>query len=137
MVPYNDWIVTFESLLSDLVIHWDGALLLNGDLNVNLQRPDIPTTKKYSDILKTMSLQQVVSKPTRNTQHSSTLIDHMITNIPNQVTHTDVISSLMIMTHLTYVLTFASLDLSQGINISGTKRTLMLMLSLRTLNSCP
>ena len=48
-----------------------------------------------------MSLQQFVSKPTRTTctQHSSTLIDHIITNIPNQVTHTDVISSLMISDH--------------------------------------
>lgn len=31
MVPYSDWIVTFESLLSDSAIHWDGALLLTGD----------------------------------------------------------------------------------------------------------
>ena len=48
-----------------------------------------------------MSLQKFVSKPTRTTctQHSSTLIDHIITNIPNQVTHTDVISSLMISDH--------------------------------------
>ena len=52
MVPYSDWIVTFESLLSDLAIHWDGALVLTGDLNVDLQRPDIPATKKYSGILK-------------------------------------------------------------------------------------
>ena len=75
---------------------WDGTLLLTCDLNVDLQRPDIHATKRYSDILKTMSLQQLVSKPTRTTQHSSTLIDHIITNIPNQVTHTDIISSLMI-----------------------------------------
>ena len=52
IVPYSDWIVTFESLLSDLAIHWDGALVLTGDLNVDLQRPDIPATKKYSGILK-------------------------------------------------------------------------------------
>ena len=78
---------------------WDGTLLLTCDLNVDLQRPDIHATKRYSDILKTMSLQQLVSKPTRTTQHSSTLIDHIITNIPNQVTHTDVISSLMISDH--------------------------------------
>ena len=75
---------------------WDGTLLLTCDLNVDLQRPDVHATKRYSDILKTMSLQQLVSKPTRTTQHSSTLIDHIITNIPNQVTHTDIISSLMI-----------------------------------------
>ena len=75
---------------------WDGTLLLTCDLNVDLQRPDIHATERYSDILKTMSLQQLVSKPTRTTQHSSTLIDHIITNIPNQVTHTDIISSLMI-----------------------------------------
>ena len=98
MVPYSDWIVTFESP-RDFAIHWDGALLLTGDLNVDLQRPDIPATKKYSDVLKTMSLQQLVSKPTRTTQHSSTLIGHIITNIPNQVTQTDVISSLMISDH--------------------------------------
>ena len=75
---------------------WDGTLLLTCDLNVDLQQPDIHATKRYSDILKTMSLQQLVSKPTRTTQHSSTLVDHIITNIPNQVTHTDIISSLMI-----------------------------------------
>ena len=70
-----------------------------------------------------MSLQQLVSKPTRTTQHSSTLIGHIITNIPNQVTQTDVILSLMtmIMTHLTFVSTFASLDLSQGIDLPERK----------------
>ena len=85
-------------LASDIPAYcpWDGTLLLTCDLNVDLQRPDIHATKRYSDILKTMSLQQLVSKPTRTTQHSSTLIDHIITNIPNQVTHTDIISSLMI-----------------------------------------
>ena len=139
MVPYSDWIVTFESLLSDFAIHWDGALLLTGDLNVDLQRPDIPATKKYSDVLKTMSLQKLVSKPTRTTQHSSTLIGHIITNIPNQVTQTDVISSLMINDHdEPYVCINVRITrFFPRYKFTGKKRTLTLMLLLRTLNSCP
>lgn len=91
LLSYSNWLDNFESLLSELTLSWDGLLLLTGDFNVDLLRQDKPTTKKYQDVLAALSLQQLVSKSTRTTLHSTTLIDHIITNSAQQVTHTDVL----------------------------------------------
>ena len=52
------------------------------------------------DILTTMDLKQLVTKPTRTTQHSSTLIDYIITNIPQRETHVDVLPCPQIGDHV-------------------------------------
>jgi hypothetical protein len=49
--------------------------------------------------LTTMDLKQLITKPTRTTQHSSTLIDHIITNMPMCVTHMDVLPCPLIGDH--------------------------------------
>ena len=66
-------------------------LLITGDFNIDVLRKDKLQVQKYIDILTTMDLNQLVTKPTRTTQHSSTLIDHIITNMPQRVTHVDVL----------------------------------------------
>jgi hypothetical protein len=46
-----------------------------------------------------MNLEQLVTKPTRTTLHSATLIDHIITNMKQQVTHCDVLPTPLISDH--------------------------------------
>ena len=87
----SDRLGLFESLLSALTVAWDGMLLVTGDINLDLFCPNKPPVRKYLDILSTLNLTQHVTKATRTTFHSETLIDHIITNMPRQVTFTDVL----------------------------------------------
>ena len=43
--------------------------------------------KKYAQICYTLGLKQLIKHPTRITCHTSTLIDHIITNCEVKVTH--------------------------------------------------
>lgn len=56
-------------------------------------------TKQYQTILDVFRLQQMVKQPTRVTRHSSTLIDHIVTNYPQCISHTDIIPSTMVSDH--------------------------------------
>ena len=47
--------------------------------------------KRYSEILESLNLKQVVAKATRTTKSSKTLVDDVITNLPKRVTNTDVL----------------------------------------------
>ena len=96
---YSDWLDTFESLLSDLSISWDGMLLITGDVNVDLLKTTKSSVRKYMDMLETFNLTQCVAKATRTTLHTKTLIDHIITNMPAQITHCDVLPCLLISDH--------------------------------------
>ena len=63
----------FNDLLSDLSVSWDGMLVVTGDINVDLLRLDKPETLKYKDVLDSLNLDQLVTKPTRTATHSATL----------------------------------------------------------------
>jgi hypothetical protein len=79
---------------------WDGLLILTGDININLLNSDAPLTKQYLDILSTFDLTQYVKKATRITQTScTTLIDHIISNNPKRITHTDVLPCSSVSDH--------------------------------------
>ena len=96
---YSDWLESFESLLSDLTISWDGMLQVTGDISVDLFKESKPSVRKYIDMLETLNLTQLVTKPTRTTLHTKTLIDHIITNTPTQVSHCDVLPCPLISDH--------------------------------------
>ena len=96
---YSDWLESFKSLLSDVSATWDGMLMITGDMNVDLLRPDKSSTQNYVNILQTLSLTQLVTKPTRATVNSRTLIDHIVTNMPRQVNHCDVLPCPLISDH--------------------------------------
>ena len=49
--------------------------------------------KKYAQIYSTLGLKQVMKHPTRITCHTSTLIDHIITNCEEKVTQSGVIDT--------------------------------------------
>ena len=67
VMVYSDWLESFESLLSDVSATWDGMLMITGDMNVDLLRPDKSSTQNYVNIFQTLSLTQLVTKPTRTT----------------------------------------------------------------------
>jgi len=64
-----------------------------------LLRPNAPDAVRFLELLDAINLKQIVTKATRITRRSETLLDHIITNLPHQVTHTDVIRGLMTSDH--------------------------------------
>ena len=58
---------------------WDGLLLVTGNINIDLLKPNDPLSKKVL-ILEIFGFSQHVTKPTRVMQILKTLIDHIVTN---------------------------------------------------------
>ena len=73
----SDWLDTFETLLAHLTVSWDGLLLLIGDTNIDMLKPSDSYTKQHQSILDAFRCHQHVTKPTRITRTSKTLIDHI------------------------------------------------------------
>jgi len=94
-----DWLDAFESLLAHLTISWDGLLFLTGDTNIDMLKPSDKLTKQYRSILEAFGCYQHVTKPTRITRTSKTLIDHIVTNNRSCITATDVIPGWLISDH--------------------------------------
>ena len=54
-----------------------------GDINIDVSSSNCDGNgKKYQDLLLSLNLKNLISKPTRITTSSETIIDHVITNIP-------------------------------------------------------
>ena len=67
-----------------------------------MKEPNKPSVQKYNNILETFHLKQHIVKPTRM---QKTLIDHIITNIPEKLTHRNVVLADEIRDHdLPYVI---------------------------------
>ena len=99
ILPTQIWLEEFENILANISAQWDGLLLITGDTNLDLMNLDSTLTKQYIDILNMNNLQQMVTKPTRVTATSQTLIDHFITSCPNRITHTDVLPCPLVSDH--------------------------------------
>ena len=99
IMQIQDWLEGFETMLAHISAHWDGLLVVTGDTNIDMLKPDLPLTKQYSDILHMYDLEQIVTKPTQITAKSKTLIDHLITNHANKVAHSDVLPCHLISDH--------------------------------------
>ena len=78
---------------------WNGLLVLLGDINIDLLQPSNNLTKQYQSILDVFGIQQMVNQPTRVTRTSRTLIDHIVTNYPQNITHTGIIPCSIINDH--------------------------------------
>ena len=70
-----------------------------GDINIDLLRPNKPVTSQYQDILSSLNLHRHVHKPTRTTDKTSTLIDHIISNFRERILHTDVLPCPLVSDH--------------------------------------
>ena len=87
MLTSTEWLERFENLLGYLTATWDGLIVVTGDINIDLLRPNKPITSQYQYILSSLNLHQHVHKPTRTTDKTSTLIDHIISNLPERIPH--------------------------------------------------
>jgi len=57
--------------------------IICGDININLmQQTAIPQVRKYVNVYKSYNCSQLITKPTRITPSSSTLIDHIYITLP-------------------------------------------------------
>ena len=59
------------------------VLLLLGDMDINLLKPDENNTQKLMHVLDSVNLVQIITTPTRVTAKSETLIDHICTSNPD------------------------------------------------------
>ncbi|CAH3037159.1 unnamed protein product [Porites lobata] len=84
-------IFTSEDLLGANVASWYGMLLLAGDINLDMFRPEMSEMKRYNELLDSLNLKQMVTKATRITKTSKTLINHIITNAPKRITYNEVL----------------------------------------------
>ena len=93
------WLDKFEDIMSYITAHWDGLVLITGDMNFDLLGiPDAPK-RRYLSLLDTFSVKQVINQLTRITKNSRTLIDHFIVNDTLKVTATGVIPFAIVSDH--------------------------------------
>ena len=95
----SDWFGRFEALLGHLMVDWDGLLVLTGDVNIDMLRPLNSLTKQYQTVLDVFGIQQMVKQPTPVTLSSRTLIDNIVTNYLQNITHTGIIPSSVVSDH--------------------------------------
>ena len=77
----SHFLENLDSLLSSLDRHKNKHLILAGDFNIDLVKYEYElNSQKLIDLTTRYSLIQVITKPTRVTDHSATLIDHIYTN---------------------------------------------------------
>lgn len=88
---FSDWIQTSEDLLGANVASWDGMLLLAGDINRDMFRREMSEMKRYNELLDSLNLKQMVTRATRMTKTSKTIINHIMTNAPKRITYTEVL----------------------------------------------
>ena len=80
-----EFTASLESKLSQLQKKGNEIIIL-GDININFLNYNTSNlTSDYPDMLLNLGLMPIITKPTRITDHSATLIDHIYTNIPERV----------------------------------------------------
>ena len=86
----------FDRLIVEVYVKWNGMMIIAGDFNINLNNDSGESTQRYKQILHSFSLKQHINKPTRK---NKTLIDHICSNIPTKVVHSDVLHTDEISDH--------------------------------------
>jgi hypothetical protein len=72
--------------MMDKIMKYDTNVLLMGDFNIDLMKPQ----HHWESTLELFGLSQLINEPTRITDKSSTLIDHIYTNNVNIVSNAHV-----------------------------------------------
>ena len=83
----SKWLHKFDDILSYACSRWNKSIVICGDMNFDLSKPDEPIQKHYLSILSSHNLNQHVKKPTRKTA----ILDHIITNSIAKVKNVNVI----------------------------------------------
>lgn len=92
--PRNDhtsqlWLDYMEHTLQNVYAE-NKSLVIMGDFNIDLLKPS-PLGKKWGDIYDNLGVSQLISKPTRVTATTQTLIDHIYVSEDITVMHCDVV----------------------------------------------
>ena len=82
------WLEKFERILTEIYIKSSGVIIIAGDFNIDLLNGNKQSQRRYKDMLHSFSLRQHITKATRKLK---TLIDHVISTIPNGVIHHDIV----------------------------------------------
>ena len=90
----NEWIDLFEEEIS--IAQTTGLeVIIMGDLNIDLK---IPGNRKWKNLINLFDLKQLVQEPTRVTQTSATIIDHVYTSHPENIVNC-IVSDLSLSDH--------------------------------------
>ena len=102
--PLGDLKIFMQNLTTVLlrISHLKHRVVVTGDFNVNFMDTG-PKQKALIDIFNSFNLHMVIDKPTRITQHSSTCIDNIFTNIATDL-ETATITDAGISDHCTLTL---------------------------------
>ena len=101
------WVEKFETILAAVHLKWDGILAIAGDINIDITNSS-SFAQKYQGILRSFNLNQHIKDPTRK---GKWLIDHIATNIPNNVIATGVIPTPEVSDHdMPYIIVNARLS---------------------------
>lgn len=76
LLTFAEWLEHFEDILVRVKSTWNGPLMLTGDFNIDLLKSS-PEKSLYLSTLDQFDLAQIITSPTRTTEISSTLIDHI------------------------------------------------------------
>jgi exonuclease III len=99
MQDIQTWMDKSEHLFSQINVLWDGLSIITGDFNLDLLRTELPQIKRYIEMLESLKLHQHVKHPTCTTSTSATLIDHIISNMPQYITYSNVLPCPTISDH--------------------------------------
>ena len=84
---HTDWIAKFESILVKADTEGKETIVL-GDFNFDLLSNNIPN--KWAYMCNIFNMSQIVAEPTRVAIHSSTLLDHVYCNEPDNISYISV-----------------------------------------------
>ena len=79
----NNFSEVFEEQLTN-VVKTNKEIIILGDFNIDYNKTD---NRDFKSLLNIFGLNQVITEPTRTTKTSSTLIDLIITNRPENITN--------------------------------------------------
>ena len=80
------WLDKFEDLISYIMAHQDGLLVVTGDMNFCLLSVPGAPMQLYISLLDAFNINQVTDKPTRTNRTSRTLLNHIIINDSAKIT---------------------------------------------------
>ena len=87
---HKDFNAVFNSMMTKASGESKEMIIL-GDMNINFLMPG--DNKDLKSVFELFGLKQIIKKPTRITETTSTLIDAVLTNTPSNITDTDVIAT--------------------------------------------
>ena len=115
--PPNDnaFLPKFELSLSKILPGTEFYVL--GDVNIDYYQGRSPLLARYKEIIDFFGCDQLVTEPTRITPTSSSLIDHILTNVSDMIVESGVILNGFSDHLITYCSRRCSKDVAFGSNI--------------------